>query len=150
MLCSIVWNTNHKSSNALNKIMLSHALYCPFSRWACEVRYTFENVFRIRCIEHHSYLVTKSALPNSWAWNDCHTTEARFECSWITSCSAWPWTIDNAKITVFSIQQPSPACACLLVCIEFLPLAQIPEQRYVLAATNPKITYLFLRQPWRV
>jgi len=33
------------------------------------------SVFRIRCIAHDPHLVTKSALPNSCAPNDCHTPE---------------------------------------------------------------------------
>jgi hypothetical protein len=37
--------------------------------------YTSESVFRIRCIAHGLYLVTKSALLNSCARNDSHTTE---------------------------------------------------------------------------
>lgn len=35
VLWSTIRNTNHASNNALNKIILSHAICCPFSCWAC-------------------------------------------------------------------------------------------------------------------
>lgn len=49
----------------------------PYIVHSCAERvlHMSESVFRIRCIAHDSYLITKSVLPNSSARNDSHTPE---------------------------------------------------------------------------